>query len=96
MTIFAVLFPSPQQRLAEVIKETYPNDFMRISDTQWLVSGTGTAIDVCTKLKIYDANDPNGQPSGLAIVFATSGYFGRAPSNIWDWIKVKLESPPGG
>lgn len=96
MTIFAVLLPSPQPVLVEAIKEAYPNNYLQITDTQWLISSVGTAIDVCVKVKIYDAKEPNQPPSGLAIVFAVSSYFGRAPGNVWDWIKVKLEAPPNG
>jgi hypothetical protein len=33
-------------------------------------------------------------PHRVAIVFATSSYFGRAPATVWEWIKVKLESSP--
>jgi hypothetical protein len=33
--------------------------------------------------------------NGAAIVFGMSGYFGRAPSNIWDWIKSKAEQANG-
>jgi hypothetical protein len=96
MTIFAVLLPEPQPLVVQAIKEAYPNDSLSISDTQWLVSGIGTAVDVCAKLKIFDVKNPTAAPSGAAIVFATSGYFGRAPANIWEWIKAKLEVPPNG
>ena len=90
MTIFAVLLPSPQPKLVEEIKKSYAENSLQITDTQWIVSDTGTAVDVCRKLKIY----PEQPPSGSAIVFSTSSYFGRAPSTIWDWIKVKLEAAP--
>jgi hypothetical protein len=96
MTIFAVLLPTPQPGLVNEIRNAYPSDHLSITDTQWIISGTGTAIDVCAKLKIYDAKDPGREPSGSAVVFAVSNYFGRAPQNIWDWIKVKLEATPNG
>ena len=96
MTIFAVLLPTAQPRLVNEIKKEYPSDHLAITDTQWLISGTGTAIDVCARLKIYDAKEPAREPSGSAIVFAVSNYFGRAPQNIWDWIKAKLEATPSG
>ena len=96
MTIFAVLLPNPQSRLVEAIKNTYPNDNLAVSETQWLVSDVGTAIDVCAKLKIYDPKEPSTPSIGNGIVFATSGYFGRGPANVWEWIKAKLEASPNG
>jgi hypothetical protein len=96
MTVFAVLMQSPQPRVVEMIKQSFPNDHLQLTDTQYLVSGTGTAIDVSAKLGIYDPKNPSTPATGSAIVFATSSYFGRAATNIWDWIKAKLEASPSG
>jgi hypothetical protein len=96
MTIFAILMPTPQSAVIAKIREIFPNDHLMVSDTQYLVSSTGTAIEVCAKLGIYDLKLPNAPSTGNAIVFATSSYFGRAPSSIWDWLKAKLEAPPNG
>jgi hypothetical protein len=96
MTIFAILLPNPQPPLVEAIKAAYPNDYLSITDTQWLISASGTVVEVTAKIKIYDAKTPNSVGVGSAIVFATSSYFGRAPATIWEWIKTKLESSPSG
>ncbi len=55
------------------------------------LSTTGTAIDLSAKLGLYDAKNPKAVASGRAVVLATSSYFGRAPTNVWDWMKSKLE-----
>jgi hypothetical protein len=94
MTIFAVLMPFHQQRLAEAIQSSFPNDHLQITDTQWLISSSGTAVDVVKRLGIYDPMNPSGPSTGNAIIFATSSYYGRAPTTTWDWIKSKLESNP--
>jgi hypothetical protein len=94
MTIFAILMPAPQPRLAEQIKITFPNDHLAINDTQWLVSATGTAVDLSAKLGVVDPRNPGTAASGNAIIFATPSYHGRAPTPVWDWIKAKLEAPP--
>jgi hypothetical protein len=96
MTIFAILMPSPQPRLAQVIKEAFPNDHLFVTDTQWLVSTAGTAVELSAKVGIFDPNTPSAAPTGVAMVFATSSYAGRAQTPIWDWIKAKLEALPGG
>ena len=92
MTIFVVLFPETQPALAEAIKATFPAAHLAINDKQWLVSTTGTVIELTAKLRIYDAANPKAESTGNAVIFATSSYYGRAPSNIWDWIKSKLEA----
>lgn len=96
MTVFAVLLPSPQPTLVTKIKREFPNDHLSINETQWLISTIGTVTELSAKLGIYDAANPAASPTGSAIIFATSAYFGRAPGTIWDWLKVKLESPPSG
>lgn len=95
MTIYAIMLPNPQPNLAAAILATYPDDHYKINETQWLVSGTGTALEVVSKLGIYDPKD-SGRHTGTAVVFATTSYHGRAPTAIWDWIKVKLEGGSNG
>ena len=96
MTIFAVLMPSEQPALKHNILSLYPLDHYQLSETQWLISASGTVMEITTKLGIADPNNLGLQPTGLAIVFATSSYYGRAPQPVWDWIKVKLEGRPNG
>jgi hypothetical protein len=69
---------------------------MSISETQWLISANGTAIDLSAKLGVYDPKNPNLPSIGNAVIFATSSYFGRGQAIIWEWLKAKLESPPSG
>lgn len=96
MTIFAIMLPGPQPQVAEAIRRLFPLDHYTISETQFLVSASGTAIDVSAKLGVYDPKQPSAPSNGNAVVFATSSYFGRAPATVWDWLKAKLESTPGG
>jgi hypothetical protein len=94
MTIFAVLFPSPQPAVAGQIVAKYPNDHLRLSETQYLISSRSTVVEVSNSIGV--SGPEPFTPTGLAVIFATSSYFGRAPTNVWDWIKVKLEGVPGG
>lgn len=95
MALFAVLMPSPQQKIAETIKSTFPQDHLALNDTQWLVSTTGTVVELTAKLGIYDATQPQKASTGNAVIVAVSAYFGRGPTSVWDWIKAKLESGSG-
>jgi hypothetical protein len=96
MAIFAILMPSPQPLLVEEIQRRFPLDHLSVSDTQWLISMTGTVVELTAKLGIYDVNEPNKPSTGNAIVFAISSYFGRAPTSVWEWIKTKWETSSGG
>lgn len=93
MTIFAVMMPSPQADLAQIIATEFPNDHLSVTDTQWLISSTKTVLEVTTQIGIYDPKNPSATPSGVAIVIAVAAYHGRAPQSVWDWIRAKLESP---
>lgn len=96
MTIFAILLPTPNPSLADAIKAAYPNDSLSLNDTQFLVSAVGTVMEVTAKIGIANPNDRQRPSIGSAVVFATTSYYGRAPTPVWDWIKAKLESPPNG
>jgi hypothetical protein len=96
MAIFVVLMPSPQPAIVAEIKRHFENDHLPINDTQWLISTGGTAMELTTKLGIYDPKEPAKPSTGNAIIFSTSGYFGRGPTTIWEWMKAKLETSPGG
>ena len=96
MTIFTVLMPTPQPNLAANIKQIFPKDHLPLNDTQWLISTTGTAVELVAKLGIYDATQPQKPPTGIALVFSISAYYGRGPTSVWDWINAKLEAPSGG
>lgn len=91
MTIFAILLPRAQPALEQKLTAEFKADFLKITDTQWLISASGTAQEISVRLGIFDPTNPSAPPVGDAIVFATSGYFGRAPANVWEWIKAKLE-----
>lgn len=96
MAVFAVLMPSPQPGVVEAIKKSFANDHFALNDTQYLISFKGTASALTAQLGIWDAAKPTEPTTGLGIVFALSAYQGRAPLQVWDWLKTKWESQPVG
>ena len=54
---------------------------------QWLIAAEGTAREVSDKLGITGVEPPL---IGSSVVFGISGYFGRASSEMWEWIATKL------
>jgi hypothetical protein len=89
MSIFVILRVSEPEKLKATIADVYPSDHIDLGSNEWMISDRGTAEDVSNKSKISDASN------GLAIVVGVAGYFGRAPTPVWDWMKAKLEAAYG-
>lgn len=96
MTIFAILLPAPNPALSDAILEAFKDECLSLSDTQWIVSSTGTIQEVTARAGIYNVKHPDNPTIGNAVVFATTSYFGRAPVTTWDWIRSKLEAKQNG
>ena len=89
MSIFVIFRAlSPAQLEAALVRE-FPDDHRKLENNEYLVSAAGSAKEVSDKLGISDGN------TGPAIVFRMSSYFGRAPGEIWEWIKLKAEQAGG-
>ena len=78
--------------LEAAIKQKYPGNFFDLGRGRWLVVAEGTAREVSDNLGI--TTDPPTISSSQ--VFATSGYFGRATSETWEWIASKLGGKASG
>jgi hypothetical protein len=89
--IFAIFGVANPTVLGPVIAATYPTDHYVIEapGNEWLVSDSGTAKDVCDKLGI------TGGERGAAIVVGVRGYYGRKSTDLWEWMKAKLEATNG-
>jgi hypothetical protein len=88
MIVFAILSPTVSNPALEAaITTNFPNDWLKIGPGQWLTAGRGTAVDVSNLLGISDGKN------GVAIIFSIASYFGRADTNVWEWIRVKLSTP---
>lgn len=72
--------------LEDRIARTYPTHVrLNPGPGQWLVKGSGTAKDVSDRLGIT-VGKPDDIPN--AVVFTVSGFWGREPSNIWEWLEA--------
>jgi len=87
MTLFAILGHNDDPKLAAALVRHFPNDHLRIGQGQWLLAGKNTTVDVSNLLGITDGSN------GSAIVVSISSYYGRASTNVWEWMKVKLSTP---
>jgi hypothetical protein len=71
------------------IAAVYPADHLPIAGSAWFIVSEGTAKDISDKLAITD-----GPVNGLVV--AVSGYYGRAPSNIWEWLAARVKAGSNG
>ena len=87
MQLFAIFGVSQPDKLGQIIAQKYAaENRYDLGNGQWIVADEGvTAKQVSDKIEITtDSSISNG------IVLAWGGYFGRRPSDLWEWVKVKL------
>lgn len=90
MAIFAVIATTDNQKLGPSIAKVFPENHLQINTQSWLVSLDGTSQELSDKLGVTDGSH------GSAVIVSISGYYGRAPTTIWEWMKAKLESGKDG
>ena len=93
MSIFVVFRVGEPDKLKAAIEDNYPDNFLEVAVGQWLVSAKGTAKEISDKLGI--TNDERKPGITPAMVVKSDGYYGRAAGNIWEWMKVKIETADG-
>lgn len=85
MTVFAIVNVSEPASIQAALAANFAGDFVQISPAEWLVAARGaTAKEISDRLGITDGKN------GSAIIFAIAGYFGRASSQIWEWLAAKI------
>jgi hypothetical protein len=88
MTVFVVFRATSPEAMGASVRRNFPNNFLEVQSDEWLISASGTAKDVSDRLGLT----PSASSVGTAIVFSMANYYGRAPTEIWEWIKAKAES----
>jgi hypothetical protein len=90
MNVFAViaLSDSSIEPIRTAVAAQFPENYLEAGRLLWLIADSGTAQSVSNQLGIATGT------LGSVVVIAFSGYYGRAPVNIWEWIKSKAEAPP--
>lgn len=91
MTIFAIFRVQDPERMRARLADVYPHDHFDLGNNEFLIAAKGTAKE------ISDAIGVTGETAtaGNAIVLTIESYYGRAASNIWEWIKSKSEATNG-
>lgn len=61
------------------------------ADRGWLIKFEGTTVELSDHIGLTGQEKGNPSPIGSAIIVPVSGYYGRGPTDMWEWLKVRLE-----
>lgn len=89
MAIFLVVPTGSQEGIKKALidhKEKGDLDFIDLPKDGFFVSFKGTSQELSNAVGISDGS------SGTAVVVAVSSYYGRAPTNLWDWVQSRWEA----
>lgn len=57
----------------------------------WLIKFDGTSIELSNHLHITGQEAGIPSPIGASMVTPISGYYGRGPTDMWEWLKTRFE-----
>ncbi len=60
------------------------------NDAGWLIRFSGTTVELSNALEI--TGPAPATPIGSTVVVLMSGYYGRGPTDMWEWLKTRFES----
>jgi len=84
--IFAIMATSQPDKLEALIESQFPENNFLVASGQWLVVGPSTMTSQELAVKLQVSVD---ESVSAAIIMSVSGYFGRAPINVWEWLVAK-------
>jgi hypothetical protein len=89
MAVYCIIASKEAAKLRARVKELY-SDAYELPPNAWFVVDTGTTTKVRDKIGL---NSEHLGPEGVqGVVILTNGTSGYAPSDIWEWMKSKVES----
>lgn len=68
------------------------NRFRLQANAGWIIEFDGTSTELSDKIGITGQEAGVPSPVGSALVTNLTNYYGRGPANMWEWIRVRLES----
>lgn len=90
--LFAVFAVSDPDAVEKRLQTIAPWLYLNVGVASWLVVAPGatTTKELCDRIGLG-----NVDPIGTGIAVRAEGYFGRAPSSIWEWIATKTGATLG-
>lgn len=69
-----------------------PDRFHLQDDRGWLVKFAGTTVELSNHLEITGQEKNVPSPVGPALIVPMGGYYGRGPTDMWEWVKTRWEA----
>ncbi len=95
MTIYiAVPLTSNSTLLDEAVERniaSHSDRYKLQSDRGWLIRFDGTSVELSDHIGLTGQEQGHPSPIGSAIIVPVSGYYGRGPTDMWEWLKTRLE-----
>lgn len=85
--IFFVAITSKVEAVAQKIQEEFnADDIYKLADDKWFIVFDGISRELAERIRIRTT------PSlGTGIVMPVESYSGRAPTQLWEWLKLQME-----
>ena len=86
------LSPSPKP-VDDVVVDRIPavDRYALQNNRGWLIRFEGTTVELSTLLGLSKADKGAPPTIGSAIIVPVTGYYGRGPTDMWEWLKTRLE-----
>ena len=86
MALFLITPIVEPAKVAASVKAIFAEDYYAIPTTNsLLVHYSGTTKELSDKIGLSSGEN------GTGVIVSFSSYYGRAPTDIWEWIKSRLE-----
>lgn len=86
------LTPSTDALNAAVEKSIEPAHRYKLqADRGWLINYDGTTVELSNHIGLTGQQPGETSTIGSAIIVPVSAYYGRGPSDMWEWLKTRIE-----
>lgn len=90
MPIFVAVAHTRPDLLGAKVKEFYPDSYT-LEPSAWFFFASGTATEIREKFGL-----DGGKLGAQAVIIQVGDWAGYAPSDLWTWMKSRLEAKPNG
>lgn len=86
------LLPSSDQLNKAVTTYIDPADRYQLqAESGWFIRFPGTTVELSEHIKLVGQADGVPSPVGSALIVSIGGYYGRGPTDMWEWLKTRIE-----
>ena len=81
-------------RIGEAVRENIAeiDRYELQSRAGWFIKFSGTTVELSNKLGLSGQAKGVPSPLGSALVTSLLSYYGRGPTDMWEWLKTRFEA----